>query len=839
MGQILSWFRGSSGPNPALQDITVEEQSQPKQSTTTPAAPASSVKPAQYEKGAAKPATTTASPATTMVTAGATSTSTAPKSTSTTVAAGSVTSIGPSTVPKASPAAGKGNLGGSTKPTTQSTTTVSSSKLDPSKAPTTITPATNISASTGSKVKSEVPAKTSALVSADPLDVLADSLPAAEPVAPKAPQFTGPQVKETTLTSHDAPRCGERDDTLPPGYRKQDMEKKMPAGEPEKPKTDSKPLTMDEAVDSLSAGFVSSAPKPETKIETVAPVSANKNFAPPPPDQKKQAVSAPAGLSPAPPADKKAKMEKTFPAVQSVKPKAEEQKKTAAAGVAVKPKETPKAGDMSLDALDALGDTLPTSKPVPKTPEVKPQNIVKEKTVKSEKGVRVGERDDTLPPDYRFTEDKNNQQPPPLPKEPSMDPSEALDILSGDFTESFAAPTVQAYLPPSAPAKQQPQVEDLSALDALADDFVAPAQAKKVSSGLPPAAKSTPLPTYQSTDMSFDALDALGDTLPTAQPVPKSPEIRPEDIVDEKNLTSKKGVFVGEREDTLPPDYRFPKDDPKKHPEPPKPQPSMDPSEALDILSGDFTTPSVASAVQAPVPPSAPPANSSADFALEKLADDFLAPTSASTVKSAAPMPPKANTQLQDDTSAMDALSDTLTGIGAVPEPVPVTPKQEVKEKLVVEEKLRKAGETDDTLPPEYRPTEADKKAAAEMKLQTKAGVPDKQTSIDESKALELLSSDFSDPSPAPPASQTQTPPAKTSTTSKVPGPVLDELASTLLPNLSGKKSTDSKPKGKSGKSKSKPKKPAVADVPAVKDLPGKPSTDVVSSTTTQKGGKS
>ncbi|XP_062867353.1 calpastatin isoform X8 [Trichomycterus rosablanca] len=723
------------------------QKSQPKQSTTTPAAPASSVKPAQYEKGAAKPATTTASPATTMVTAGATSTSTAPKSTSTTVAAGSVTSIGPSTVPKASPAAGKGNLGGSTKPTTQ--------------------------------VKSEVPAKTSAL------------------------------------------------------------EKKMPAGEPEKPKTDSKPLTMDEAVDSLSAGFVSSAPKPETKIETVAPVSANKNFAPPPPDQKKQAVSAPAGLSPAPPADKKAKMEKTFPAVQSVKPKAEEQKKTAAAGVAVKPKETPKAGDMSLDALDALGDTLPTSKPVPKTPEVKPQNIVKEKTVKSEKGVRVGERDDTLPPDYRFTEDKNNQQPPPLPKEPSMDPSEALDILSGDFTESFAAPTVQAYLPPSAPAKQQPQVEDLSALDALADDFVAPAQAKKVSSGLPPAAKSTPLPTYQSTDMSFDALDALGDTLPTAQPVPKSPEIRPEDIVDEKNLTSKKGVFVGEREDTLPPDYRFPKDDPKKHPEPPKPQPSMDPSEALDILSGDFTTPSVASAVQAPVPPSAPPANSSADFALEKLADDFLAPTSASTVKSAAPMPPKANTQLQDDTSAMDALSDTLTGIGAVPEPVPVTPKQEVKEKLVVEEKLRKAGETDDTLPPEYRPTEADKKAAAEMKLQTKAGVPDKQTSIDESKALELLSSDFSDPSPAPPASQTQTPPAKTSTTSKVPGPVLDELASTLLPNLSGKKSTDSKPKGKSGKSKSKPKKPAVADVPAVKDLPGKPSTDVVSSTTTQKGGKS
>ncbi|XP_066501339.1 calpastatin isoform X12 [Hoplias malabaricus] len=898
--------------------------SQAKQPTSTPAVLVSTVKPAECEKGTAsssnagsagKAGSTTATTALTSTTATSTAGVSAGAkagggvSTGSSVSgappAGAVGSVGTQSgaskatsqtppIPSAkapsvstgSGIGGTGTTGGAagagkspsvpvlpkdaSKDKAQSTTT-SSSKPDPSKetsfgAGSTVKKDDAKSKGTKVEVLSQA-AKASAQASAvDPFDALAGSLPSSEPTAPKAPKYTGPEVKEPGLSSEAAHLCGERDSTLPPGYRWEDMEKKSPAGKPDKPKEVPKPLTDEDALDSLSAGFVScaaaSAPKtqavapPASKasaLEKTAPVggpdkpkdvskkvesaaTAQSIHAPPPSSQKRQEVFVPASVSPAAPADKKAKVEK--PAKETVKA-------APPSSHAEKPKDN--EGDpMSLDALNALEDTLPAAKPPPESPKLRPEDIVDEKKLKSEKGVRVGERDDTLPPEYRFTEEKNKERPAPQ-KEPSMDTTEALDILSEGFTLSSAAPAVQAPVPPSGPAKQKPKVEDLSALESLADDFVTPAQSKQVSSGAPQVIKCTMGSTSAEEDpMSLDALSALGDTLPTAK-VPESPKLRPEDIIDEKNLTSEKGVRVGERDDTLPPDYRFSKEDLKKYPESPKREPSMDTTEALDILSGGFASSSAAPSVQAPVPPSAPPAESSADFSLEDLESDFVAPTAASKVHSAVTGPPKTNRQMSEGTSsAMDALSDTLMDIGPVPEPAPVAPKDIVTEKEAVEEKITKPGERDDSLPPDYRPTEADKKAAAEAKAKAKADVP-KKPSLDDSAAIDLLSSDFSTSAVASPAaplakpqSQTQSAPGNTQQTPKAPGPVLDKLASTLLPDLPETKPTkDSKAKGKGGKSKSKAKKPAVDDVPAKSDLPGQQSKDVVSTSSTKKGGKS
>ncbi|XP_042304251.1 calpastatin isoform X2 [Sceloporus undulatus] len=416
------------------------------------------------------------------------------------------------------------------------------------------------------------------------LDALVDTLGMPEP-EPEIDLSSIVEVEEPKAKERKEKKAGEDDDTIPPEYRfKPTLDKD---GKPLLPEPEEKPKPISELdlVDEFSKDFASPVPPAEVlKPSKPSDTSVKPAAAEPPKAPKGEPVasptvpavqpSAPSGVStkPSTAASKKCSTEEVVsvamvPSVQSSAPTA-----------------TSPSAQVSDEALEALSGSLGKREPDPK--EKKPAvDKVKEKT-KREEREKLGEDEETIPPEYRFVEAKDKDGKPLLPK-PEEKPkplseSELLDALSEGFSSS-PAPTSKAAAPEKSKGASKPAA-------ASTDEMVSSTVASAVQSSAPPAVTT---PNRKELD---DAADLLADSLGQRQPDPD--ENKP--VVDKikEKARSEHIDKLGERDDTIPPEYRhlLDSDEKGKSIKPTskddetakdKKKPSDD-SAAIDALSGDF-----------------------------------------------------------------------------------------------------------------------------------------------------------------------------------------------------------------------------------------------------------
>ncbi|XP_069081876.1 calpastatin isoform X3 [Pleurodeles waltl] len=399
-------------------------------------------------------------------------------------------------------------------------------------------------------------------VPSDPLDALSATLGTGE----RKPTETKPAVDKVKEKAgkEDVEKLGEREDTIPPEYRLEELKDKD--GKPilPKPEPKPKPLSETELLDALSGDFVTST---ATTTQS-APLPAAKDTA----------------------------KSKGTPSKDLVSPCAASTVKSSTPAPAQKDR-------VSADPLDQLAGTLPKGDPAPKDSKP-PVDKVKEKT-KQEKGEKLGEREDTIPPDYRLTEVKDKDGKPMLPKPEgkpkAMSEKELLDALNEGFDTS---PSTQQSTPLPSTKKDDKK-------SAGAEEVISCSSAAAVQAGAPVSADSD----VQIPDAAFDL---LSDTLGTREPDPE--ENKP--MVDKvKEKATKEHIDkLGERDDTIPPEYRellSGKDKPAMPVIPEKPKIPQDDTAAIDALSKGFC------ASPSPVPPS--------QVAKDKIGKDITTTKSATT----------------------------------------------------------------------------------------------------------------------------------------------------------------------------------------------------------------
>ncbi|XP_015470619.2 calpastatin isoform X6 [Parus major] len=529
------------------------------------------------------------------------------------------------------------------------------------------------------------------------LDSLIDTLGGPEEDVPTTPVYTGPEITEDIYARY-LEEMGKREGSLPPEYVK--LLKSKGHGKdvvPPKPnEQDEKPMTDDELAEALSSDFTCSAASAEEK-KTEKP---NKE------GEIVQAQAASSVKTSAPPKEKKTKEE------------------------------------MKDDAMDALLDTLGGPEPEPEedpTPFVE----VSEAKAKEKKEQKAGERDDTIPPEYRLTPELDKDGKPILPKpEEKPKPLSESDLVD-EFSKDFACPA-QPAVQPKAPKPCNTSKKPSCSVSAKAtEDKVVPrATACTVQS-------AAPMPSVG--PVSDEALEALSSSLGKREPDPdeKKPAV---DKVKEKTK-KKQHKKLGEEEETIPPEYRLTEaKDKNGKPLLPKPEEKSQPMSENDLLEGLTEGFSCSPSPPAPLPTSTV-LKKAKDGAQPASSSDVISAATVSSVHSAAPAPSTSGGREMDE--ALDLLSDSLGQREPDPdENKPVVDK--VKEKTKSEHR-DKLGERDETIPPDYRKllesgeqSKPAKPTAKDEKMKHKG----KKKPMDDSAAIDALSGDFDTCANAPATAQ-------------------------------------------------------------------------------------
>ncbi|NXH07667.1 ICAL protein, partial [Loxia leucoptera] len=527
------------------------------------------------------------------------------------------------------------------------------------------------------------------------LDSLIDTLGGPEEDVPTTPVYTGPEITEDIYSKY-LEELGKREGSLPPEYVK--LLKSKGYGKdavPPKPnEQDEKPMTDDELAEALSSDFTCSAASAQEK-KTSLTEKPNKG-------EIVQAQAASSVKTSVPPKEKKTKSKE----------------------------------EMKDDAMDALLDTLGGPEP---EPEEDPTPIVEvsEAKAKEKKEQKAGERDDTIPPEYRLTPELDKDGKPILPKpEEKPKPMSESDLVD-EFSKDFACPA-QPAVQPKAPKPSNTSKKQSGSVSAKAtEDKVVPrATACTVQS-------AAPVPSVG--PVSDEALEALSSSLGKRKPDTdgKKPAV---DKVKEKNKKEQQKK-LGEEEETIPPEYRLREaKDKDGKPLLPKPEEKSQPMSENDLLEGLTEGFSCSPSPPAPLPTSTV-LKKSKDGGKPESSSDVISAATVSSLHSAAPAPSATGGKEMDE--ALDLLSDSLGQREPDPdENKPVVDK--VKEKAKSEHR-DKLGERDETIPPDYRkllesgsaffflPKSKPAKPTAKDDVKHKG----KKKPTDDSAAIDALSGDF------------------------------------------------------------------------------------------------